>query len=122
VELLKMEVDKSVALRNVFFDFGQHIPTAASFKELNVLYQLMIDQPNIKVEISGHTDNRGSLRANQIMSERRAKAIVDFLIRNGIEPARLTFVGYGYERPVAPNNTVEGRSQNRRTEFKIISQ
>jgi outer membrane protein OmpA-like peptidoglycan-associated protein/tetratricopeptide (TPR) repeat protein len=122
VELLKMEVDKSVALRNVFFDFGQHIPTAASFKELNVLYQLMIDQPNIKVEISGHTDNRGSLKANQIMSERRAKAIVDFLIRNGIEPVRLTFVGYGYERPVASNTTVEGRSLNRRTEFKIISQ
>lgn len=122
VELLKMEVDKSVALRNVFFDFGQHIPTAASFKELNVLYQMMIDQPNMKVEISGHTDNRGSLKANQIMSERRAKAIVDFLIRNGIDPARLTFVGYGYERPVAPNTTVEGRSQNRRTEFKIIGQ
>jgi outer membrane protein OmpA-like peptidoglycan-associated protein len=122
VELLKMEVDKSVALRNVFFDFGQYIPTAASFKELNVLYQLMIDQPNIKVEISGHTDNRGSLKSNQILSERRAKAIVDFLIRNGIDPARLTFVGYGYERPVAPNTTVEGRSQNRRTEFKIVSQ
>jgi outer membrane protein OmpA-like peptidoglycan-associated protein/tetratricopeptide (TPR) repeat protein len=122
VELLKMEVDKSVALRNVFFDFGQHIPTAASFKELNVLFQLMVDQPNIKVEISGHTDNRGSLQANQIMSERRAKAIVDFLIRNGIDPARLSYVGYGYERPIAPNTTVEGRSQNRRTEFKIISQ
>ncbi|MDR0692576.1 MAG: OmpA family protein [Prevotellaceae bacterium] len=122
VELLKMEVDKSVALRNVFFDFGQYIPTAASFKELNVLFQLMVDQPNIKVEISGHTDNRGSLRANQILSERRAKAIVDFLIRNGIDPARLSYVGYGYERPIAPNTTVEGRSQNRRTEFKIISQ
>ena len=63
-----MEVDRSVALRSVFFDFGQHIPTAASFKELNVLFQLMVDQPNIKVEISGHTDNRGSLQANQILS------------------------------------------------------
>jgi outer membrane protein OmpA-like peptidoglycan-associated protein/tetratricopeptide (TPR) repeat protein len=122
VELLKMEVDKTVTLRNVFFDFGQYIPTAASFKELNVLFHLMVDQPNIKVEISGHTDNRGSLQANQILSERRAKAIVDFLIRNGIDPARLSYVGYGYERPVAPNTTVEGRSQNRRTEFKIISQ
>lgn len=122
VELLKMQVDKSVALRNVFFDFGQYIPTAASFKELNVLFQLMVEQPSIKVEISGHTDNRGSLQANQILSERRAKAIVDFLIRNGIEPARLSYVGYGYERPIAPNTTVEGRSQNRRTEFKIISQ
>jgi outer membrane protein OmpA-like peptidoglycan-associated protein len=122
VELLKMEVDKSVALRNVFFDFGQHIPTAASFKELNVLFQLMVGQPNMKVEISGHTDNRGSQQSNQILSERRAKAIVDFLIRNGIDPARLSYVGYGYDRPIAPNTTAEGRSQNRRTEFKIISQ
>ena len=122
VELLKMEVDRSVALRSVFFDFGQHIPTAASFKELNVLFQLMVDQSNIKVEISGHTDNRGSLQANQILSERRAKAIVDFLIRNGIDPGRLSYVGYGYERPIAPNTTAEGRGQNRRTEFKIIGQ
>jgi outer membrane protein OmpA-like peptidoglycan-associated protein len=122
VELPKMEVDKSVALRNVFFDFGQHIPTAASFKELSVLYQMLVDQPNVKVEISGHTDNRGSLQANQILSERRAKAIVDFLIRHGIDPARLSYVGFGYEKPMAPNTTAEGRSQNRRTEFKIISQ
>jgi outer membrane protein OmpA-like peptidoglycan-associated protein/tetratricopeptide (TPR) repeat protein len=121
VELPKMEVDKSVALRNVFFDFGQAIPTAASFKELNVLYQMMVDQPEIKVEISGHTDNRGSARANKIMSERRAKAIVDFLIRNGIDPGRLSYIGYGFDSPIAPNTTVEGRSQNRRTEFKIIS-
>jgi outer membrane protein OmpA-like peptidoglycan-associated protein len=83
---------------------------------------MMVAQPNIKVEISGHTDNRGSAEANQVLSERRAKAIVDFLIRNGIEPVRLSYVGYGFAKPIAPNTTAEGRSQNRRTEFKLISQ
>jgi outer membrane protein OmpA-like peptidoglycan-associated protein len=117
-----MGVDKSVALRNIFFDYGKAILTEASIKELNMLYQMLIDKPNMKIEISGQTDNRGTEQVNKILSERRAKAVVDFLIRNGINPARLSYVGYGYGQPIAPNTTPEGRRQNRRTEFKIISQ
>ncbi len=121
VELPLMDVDKCVALRNVFFNFGSAVPTAASTGELNFLYQMMLASPDMKVEISGHTDNRGSAEGNQLISERRAKAIVDYLIKRGIEPERLTFIGYGFDKPVASNNTAEGRSLNRRTEFKIVS-
>ena len=121
MELPVMDVDKCVALRNVFFNFGSAVPTAASTGELNFLYQMMLASPDMKVEISGHTDNRGSAEGNQLISERRAKAIVDYLIKRGIEPERLTFIGYGFNKPIASNDTAEGRSLNRRTEFKIVS-
>ncbi len=122
VELPRMEANKSIILRNVFFGFGSNKPSASSNAELNRLYQLMVETPAIHIEISGHTDNRGTAEGNQILSEQRAKAIVDYLIKKGIDPIRLSYVGYGFDKPVASNGTAEGRSLNRRSEFKIISQ
>lgn len=72
-------------------------------------------------EISGHTDNVGSYRANQRLSEARAKSVVDYLVNQGIDSGRLEYKGYSFTQPVADNNTEEGRAQNRRVEFKVLS-
>ena len=82
--------------------------------------------PEIKVEISGHTDNKGSADYNQKLSERRAQSVVKYLIDHGITKERLKAVGYGEESPIADNqysdgkDNPEGRQQNRRTEFEIL--
>jgi outer membrane protein OmpA-like peptidoglycan-associated protein len=78
------------------------------------------DYPEIKIEVSGHTDNIGSAEYNKELSENRAKAVVDYLTQNGIDNNRLTYVGFGFEKPLKSNETEEGRQANRRSEFRII--
>ena len=109
-----------IVLRNVFFDVGKFTLRSESTPELERLYKLLNDLPRLKVEISGHTDNTGSESINQKLSENRAKAVVDYLVRKGIAQNRVMFKGYGSSEPVADNNTAQGRQLNRRTEFKII--
>lgn len=120
IRLKKVEVGQSIVLRNIFFDTGAAELRPESYAELGILYKLMIDNPSIKIEISGHTDNVGTANLNQRLSERRARAVVDFLLERGIDSERLTSKGYGFERPIATNDTAEGRQMNRRTEFEII--
>ena len=120
IKLKKIEIGSKVVLRNIFFDTGKSILRKESTSELERLYKLLIDVPTLKIEISGHTDNVGSAKMNQGLSERRAKAVVDFLVKKGIEASRLTYKGYGFEQPMATNDTDEGRQLNRRTEFKIV--
>jgi len=121
IYLKKIAVGSSIVLKNIFFDFNQATLRPESKSELNRLVKLLNDMPSLKIEISGHTDNIGSAQYNKTLSERRAKSVVDFLIENGISPNRLTYKGYGFDIPIAPNDSEEGRQQNRRTEFKIIS-
>jgi len=109
-----------IVLRNVFFDTGKFSLRPESTTELERLFKLLNDIPRIKVEISGHTDNTGSESTNLKLSENRAKAVVDYLIRKGIDTSRLQFKGYGSAEPVAENTTSKGRQLNRRTEFKIV--
>jgi outer membrane protein OmpA-like peptidoglycan-associated protein len=72
------------------------------------------------IEVSGHTDSQGAPQRNKALSERRAKAVVDYLVKkNGIDPAKITGVGYGEERPIASNDTPEGMAQNRRIEMTV---
>lgn len=75
----------------------------------------------MKLEISGHTDNTGSLRINQRLSRDRAKAVVDYLVKRGINSEMLVSQGFADSQPVAANDTADGRRQNRRVEFKVIS-
>lgn len=109
-----------MVLRNVFFDNDQYFLKEESRVELNYLLNLIRQNPGLKIEISGHTDNVGSEEYNQTLSENRAKAVYDFLIENGVQPSGLVFKGYGFLKPVSPNDTAEGRSKNRRTEIKIL--
>lgn len=120
IRLKRVEVGTTIVLRNIFFDTGSASLRPESYAELGVLYKLLEDNPRIKIEISGHTDNVGSAALNQRLSQDRAKAVVNFLTERGIDSERLTFKGYGFSRPVATNDTPEGRQLNRRTEFEII--
>jgi len=120
IRLKRVEVGTTIVLRNIFFDTGSANLRPESYAELGVLYKLLADNPRLKIEISGHTDNVGSAALNQRLSQDRARSVVNFLSERGIAADRLTFKGYGFSRPVATNDTPEGRQLNRRTEFEII--
>ncbi len=119
--LNKMAVGSKIILKNIFFDYAKATLRPESYSELDRLLKLLNDFPTTRIEISGHTDNQGSLKTNKSLSERRAKAVVDYLIAKGISASRLEFKGLFYSQPVATNDTEEGRQQNRRVEFKVLS-
>jgi len=118
--LEKIAVNKSIVLRNIFFDTGKATLRPESEVEINTLYQLLVDNPDMYIEISGHTDNVGSAASNKKLSLNRAKAVYDRLVAKGIDAAKLKCEGYGFDKPIAPNTTAEGRQENRRTEFKVL--
>lgn len=120
VPLQPVKAGEKVVLRNVFFETAKYNLKPKSKTELNKLISFLENNPGIKVEIGGHTDNVGSDENNQKLSENRAKAVYTFLIENGIEKDRLSYKGYGETDPIESNETKEGRAKNRRTEFKII--
>jgi outer membrane protein OmpA-like peptidoglycan-associated protein/tetratricopeptide (TPR) repeat protein len=120
VELKKVSVGSKIILRNIFFDFDKATLKKESTSELEKLLDIMKEVPKLKIEISGHTDNKGSADYNKKLSERRAKSVVDYLLAKGISPDRLNYAGYGMERPLVSNEDEEGRKLNRRTEFEII--
>lgn len=120
IALSPIAVGQRVALRNVFFATGQYTLLDESKSELDAVVTLLNNNPTLKVELGGHTDNVGKESDNQQLSEQRARAVRDYLIVQGIDASRLTYRGYGESQPVASNDTEEGRSLNRRTEFKII--
>ncbi len=95
---------------------------AESQVELDKVIQLLTENPSVKIEISGHTDNAGKPAANLTLSNNRAKSVVNYLIEKGINTQRLTFKGFGETKPIADNKTEEGKAKNRRTELKIIAQ
>ncbi|MPM30139.1 hypothetical protein SDC9_76684 [bioreactor metagenome] len=106
-------------LRNVFFDFDKSTLRPESKTELDRLVSLLKSLPDLKIEISGHTDNYGSRTYNKKLSEERAMSVVQYLVAAGIDAERLTYMGYGFDRPIATNETDAGRQLNRRTEFRI---
>lgn len=93
-----------------------------AYDELNRVANVLRQYPETMIQISGHTDSTGSLETNQRLSERRAESVRNALINMGVNPSRLTMVGYGESRPIASNNTEAGRQQNRRVEVRIIPQ
>lgn len=121
VALKNVAVGSKIILKNIFFDYGKSTIRNESTNELERLTKLLNDVPTLKIEISGYTDSKGSAEFNQKLSESRAKAILDYLVKVSIPADRLTFIGYGKEQPIASNDTDEGRQLNRRTEFKILS-
>ena len=120
IELIKVKVGKKVVLNNILFETGKSILTASSYKELEHLLNIMNENAQMKIEISGHTDKTGSEPLNFKLSEARAKAVVEYLIQKGIDRSRLEFRGYGSLQPISENTTSAGRTKNRRVEFKIL--
>jgi outer membrane protein OmpA-like peptidoglycan-associated protein len=114
------EAPRPVILRNIFFETGSAELLPTSTKELNKLYQLLADNPNMKIRIDGHTDNVGQKEDNQILSENRAKAVYHFLTEKGIVADRLAYKGFGESKPIDTNETAAGRQNNRRTAFLVV--
>ncbi|MCA6073322.1 OmpA family protein [Fulvivirga sedimenti] len=117
----KAETGSKVVLKNIFFDSGKSELRTESLGELDRIKELLEDNPGLVVQINGHTDNVGNAIANKILSKKRADAVVQFLINNGISANRLSAKGFGEERPLVSNDDeVDGREINRRTEIEII--
>jgi outer membrane protein OmpA-like peptidoglycan-associated protein len=122
IPLQPIEANASVILKNIFFDVNKFDLKPESEAELDKIVQLMNDNPTLKIQIGGHTDNVGKPADNLLLSNNRAKAVVNYLVSKNISPRRLTAKGFGETQPVAANNTEDGRALNRRTEMKVISQ
>ena len=120
IPLQEMKVGETVILKNIFFDTDKFEIRPESEIELRRLTELLTTNREIRIELSGHTDHVGTREHNDILSLNRAKAEYDYLVNHGIDPGRMTFAGYGFSKPVDTNETEQGRSNNRRTEFKII--
>lgn len=120
IQMQPIEKGASIRLDNIFFDVASSELVDMSHVELDKLVDLLGKNPSLRVEIGGHTDNVGSEADNQKLSEARAKAVYDYLVAHGIDPARLSFAGFGASQPVADNATPEGRQLNRRTVMRIL--
>jgi len=118
--LVPIEIGESIRLNNIFFETGKSILQPASFAELDRVVEFLIANPDIKIEIAGHTDNVGKVNYNLVLSNSRAKAVADYITTHGVSPDRITSRGYGMSKPVADNKTKEGRALNRRVEFTIL--
>lgn len=120
IALVKIEKDMKIVLRNVFFEYGSSTLQPQSYRELDRVIKILQENPKLKVEISGHTDNQSSRDFNMKLSEERAKSVVNYLAKD-IPLERMSSVGYAFDQPIADNDTEEGKAQNRRVEFKIVS-
>ncbi|UCH13350.1 MAG: PD40 domain-containing protein [Bacteroidales bacterium] len=120
VPLQPIKIGESIILKNIFYKTDSFTLMKESKVELDKVIKFLNDYPDIKIEISGHTDNTGTAEYNQTLSENRAKSVVNYLIGSSVLKERIKYKGYGFLKPVASNNTEEGRAQNRRTELKII--
>jgi len=112
-------VPLTIDLRGVEFDFDKSTLRPESQQTLNEATEVLKQYPDIRVEAAGHTDSIGSDAYNQGLSERRAQAVYDYLVSNGIDSNRLSVRGYGEASPIADNATREGRQRNRRTELVV---
>lgn len=121
IPLKPIEIGTTIILKNIFYETDKFDLKPESEIELNKLVEFLKQNPKISIEISGHTDNVGSSEYNKNLSTNRAKTVYQYLISKGIAANRLKFAGYGFSKPIANNDTPEGRALNRRTEFKIIS-
>ena len=117
----RVEVGVKVILKNIFFAFGKSTLKPESYEELNHVVKFLKNNETLRLELSGHTDNIGTYKYNKKLSEDRAKAVVNYLVKKGISQNRLEYKGYAYDQPIAPNTTEKGRAQNRRVEFKVLS-
>jgi outer membrane protein OmpA-like peptidoglycan-associated protein len=108
-----------MVLRNIFFMTDQYDLLPESFAELDKLYDFLKQNPAVRIEIGGHTDNQGTEDYNAALSLKRAGSVAVYLLEKGIDPARISFQGYGETTPVSPNDSAEGRALNRRTEIRV---
>jgi OmpA-OmpF porin, OOP family len=117
---VKFQMAKNYTLDNVHFDFGKASLRSESFAELDELVDFLKNKETVRVEIAGHTDNVGNEADNLRLSQQRSETIRGYLIKKGIQAARIVAKGYGASQPIADNNTDQGRQLNRRTEVRVL--
>jgi OOP family OmpA-OmpF porin len=120
VYLQPVKSGSSMVLKNIFFQTNSYTLEGESKSELDKVVAFMKNNTAVSIELSGHTDDVGSDAANQDLSQKRAKAVYDYLVEAGVEVARLRYKGYGKTKPLVPNTSDENRAQNRRIEFKVL--
>lgn len=120
VYLEPIRTGASVVLNNLFFESGKYELLPKSMTELNKIVRFMTENGTTKMEISGHTDDVGKDADNMVLSNNRAKAVVDYLIQSGVKKTNLVYKGYGETKPTAPNTNDENRMLNRRIEFRVL--
>lgn len=120
IYLKPIKKGNSARLNNIFFEFNSATLTEDSKTELNQIIRFLNNNTGTKIMIAGHTDDQGTDQYNMILSEKRAKAVYDYLINQNINPDHLTFVGYGESKPLVDNDDEENRQANRRIEFLIV--
>ncbi|MFT3739102.1 MAG: OmpA family protein [Breznakibacter sp.] len=121
-ELQKMKQGVKIVIENILFDTGKSTLLPQSFKELDKLAALLLENPTVRIEVSGHTDNVGSAAGNKKLSKARALSVKNYLFGKGVPEKNLEYEGYGSEQPVADNKTAKGKAQNRRVEIKVLEQ
>lgn len=115
------EAEEIVTMWDVFFATGESEVLPQSYNELRRLKELLEANPDMKIELRGHTDNQGTVEFNRRLSEARAKAVVDYLVARGIDARRLSYKGFGKSMPIESNDTPEGRRRNRRVEYRVVA-
>lgn len=118
--LQPIEIGLTVRLKNIYFDFDKTTLKSESFVELNKVVDFLKRNPNVEIEIHGHTDNKGSDDYNLELSQGRSQAVMDYIVSQGIEAYRLAAIGYGETKPIDTNDTDEGRANNRRVEVTVV--
>jgi outer membrane protein OmpA-like peptidoglycan-associated protein len=103
--------------QQIHFEFNKDKIRPESFPVLDAVVEALQRNPAIKIEVQGHTDNKGGAAYNKNLSDRRAKSVMQYLLAHGVELSRLTSHGYGFERPLVDNNTEQNRALNRRVQF-----
>lgn len=119
---IQIELPQTYILDNVFFDTGKSTLKPSSYDALNALLEVMQLKETLIIEIAGHTDNVGGEELNLRLSKERANAVRNYLIQRGVADNRVQAKGYGYTRPIADNDTEQGRAKNRRTEVRVLSE
>jgi outer membrane protein OmpA-like peptidoglycan-associated protein/Tol biopolymer transport system component len=120
LKLIPLKNNTNLVLRDIVFESNSATLSDDSYDELNRVIKLMKSNPSMRVEISAHTDDIGSDGYNVILSDKRAKSVMDFLIQNEIQPSKFISKGYGKSKPIVPNINDENRAKNRRVELKIL--
>ncbi len=122
IQLSPMKRGESIRLNNIFFDYNNSNLREESFPELDRVASLLNEHPKMEIRIEGHTDSVGTDVFNVNLSRSRAKSVAEYIVSKGIDKTRIDFIGYGRSRPIANNNTEEGRQKNRRVEFVILKE
>jgi len=118
--LTPIEVGQSIKLNHIYFETSKFDLLAESYYELDKVVKLLHENPTMKIEIDGHTDNVGNADKNLILSQNRAKAVMDYIVSKSIAADRITYKGFGMTKHIVENDTPENRKLNRRVEFTII--